>query len=164
MAQGKKARKLLAGKGSRYLKGLAFLASAGVLAGALWGISQVGWRAALCTLCRPLPRLTFGCGTAHASHTHRPSLPVPLPARLPPPVQVDATLIGPGLNAVDGLTGFVNNAVVCAGLGPPAGAHFPFLPLVGLATGQSVQCASPAPSFWLAGYGPHDHRRGERPG
>lgn len=56
--QGNKARKLLAGKGSRCLKALAFLASAGVLAGALWGISQVNRH---CTVhgasCSPLPSL-----------------------------------------------------------------------------------------------------------
>lgn len=41
-AQGKKARTLLSGKGARWLKVLALLASAGVLAGSVYGIVQVG--------------------------------------------------------------------------------------------------------------------------
>lgn len=39
--QGKKARKLLSGKGARWLKVLALLAPAGVLAGAVFGIVRV---------------------------------------------------------------------------------------------------------------------------
>lgn len=40
--QGKKARTLLSGQGARWLKVLALLASAGVLAGSVYGIVQVG--------------------------------------------------------------------------------------------------------------------------
>lgn len=39
--QGKKARRLLSGKGARWLKILALLTSAGVLAGAVFGIVRV---------------------------------------------------------------------------------------------------------------------------
>lgn len=114
---GKRARVLIDGRGTRVLKVLILGAAIGVLAGALYGVFQVGRE----VMGRGAESLQWDgsseeVGAAPEAAAGPSSHCLLLCAHLPLAVcpQVEADLVGAGFDAVDCLTGFVDSAVTAA--------------------------------------------------